>query len=284
MTNLSSLIHKYVTVFNENPEEIQALCPWPHKDKNGNEFYESKPSLNINKVKGVFNCFGCGRSGTIHRFFESFVGAFFADVLLVEFEFDREWVEPDTEPAPLPFYNDGIEYFKKRGFTDDSIRRFNLGENRQLDSAIIPIPDNEGVYAGWKARHRSGGYYFSGYGLPAEDILFNYSRYKGIRKSEPLFIVEGEFDCIWLDQHGRKAVSLLGSSSPKARIPAKWELLTEEREVRLCLDNDGAGVRCTELLGNYLDEKGVNVTIVKFPDKYKDVQQIPTKLVRRYIK
>jgi DNA primase len=271
-------------VFSEDTEEIKALCPWPHRGKDGTKVYESKPSLSINKVKGVFHCFGCGRSGTIHRFLECFVGAFFADVLLVDHEFEREWSESDEAPAPLPFYNDGIDYLRKRGFTDETIKRFNLGESRQKDSAIIPIHDNEGTYAGWKARNRSTGHYFSGYGLKAEGILFNYHTWAN-SKSEPLFVVEGEFDCLWLEQHGRRTVGLLGATDPKRKTPEKWKALAVRTgEVILCLDNDGVGQRCTELLKEYLEKEGVKVRVAKFPDKYKDVQDIPSHLVRRYIK
>jgi len=42
-------------------KEYVGLCPF-HDDRN--------PSLSVNREKGIWHCFGCGRGGDVHRFIE----------------------------------------------------------------------------------------------------------------------------------------------------------------------------------------------------------------------
>jgi DNA primase len=59
--NILELIDNLGIKLKRAGKEYMGLCPF-HDDHN--------PSLSVNKEKGLWHCFGCGKSGDVHKFVE----------------------------------------------------------------------------------------------------------------------------------------------------------------------------------------------------------------------
>jgi DNA primase len=117
---------------------------------------ERTPSFTVSPVKGFYKCFGCGKAGDSITFVMEHEHFTFPEALrylakkysipIEEEAPSAEFIEQQTQRENLftvtafaeKFYQDylweneegkaiGLSYFRERGFTDDVIRRFNLG-------------------------------------------------------------------------------------------------------------------------------------------------------------
>lgn len=120
-----------------------AICPF-HQEKT--------PSLSIDPARGLFNCFGCGKSGDVFRWVEETQGAGFADA--VELLARRAGVTLTVDPAAdrnrgkreklvaatkaaVEFYHDRLRtaddaggarsYLRGRGYENELVVKFQLG-------------------------------------------------------------------------------------------------------------------------------------------------------------
>ena len=123
------------------------LCPF-HQD--------SHPSLSVSATKQIFKCFACGHSGNVVSFLMDHEHISYPEALkYLAHKYGIEVVEKEETPeeaqarmrsdslmivneAAQKFYQDvlwdpershmiGLSYFRNRGFTDDTIRKFGLG-------------------------------------------------------------------------------------------------------------------------------------------------------------
>ena len=180
----------------------------------------------------------------------------------------RDRTAGDDGGEPL-FYERGRvpRYLVDRGFTLETLRRWEVGYDPELRAAVIPV--------------RSGGRIV---GLirrlvdPGSGPKYLYSR--GLRRDETLFgdwmipadarrvvVVEGPLDAMWLDQHGHRGVAILGSllSARQADL-----ILRRFWEVVLALDPDPAGERGIRLALRRLSR--ARVLVARLPAG-RDVQE-----------
>lgn len=126
---------------------LKGLCPFHD---------ERTPSFMVAPAKGIYKCFGCGKAGDSVRFVMDHDKLSYTDALRVlaskygitveERELTREEQEQQTEREALFVANEfarnwfsdqlwnsengrviGLSYFKERGFSEETIRRFQLG-------------------------------------------------------------------------------------------------------------------------------------------------------------
>ena len=132
------------------------LCPF-HTEKTG--------SFSVNREKQMFYCFGCGAGGNVISFVMDYENYSFNEA--VKYLADRAGINlPETEESPeekreasfrqsvleclksaavyyykllySPEGRMGLEYLKKRGLSDDTIRSFGLGySGKGFDKAVI---------------------------------------------------------------------------------------------------------------------------------------------------
>ncbi|NLY87275.1 MAG: DNA primase [Clostridiales bacterium] len=118
----------------------KGLCPF-HNEKT--------PSFVVNEEKQIFNCFGCGEKGDVIKFVQSFYKLSFieaVDKLCDEYGIKKpESMSSKTSIDYNSYYeinaktgrffyknlisenNVGMQYFKKRGLSNDTIVKFGLG-------------------------------------------------------------------------------------------------------------------------------------------------------------
>ena len=132
---------------------LTGLCPF-HNEKT--------PSFSVNPARNIFKCFGCGKGGDPITFVMEHETMGYPEALryiakkyniaIEETEVSKEFLEEKqlndslylVNERALKFYQDqlfetdkgksiGLQYFKKRGFREETIRKWGLGfspENR----------------------------------------------------------------------------------------------------------------------------------------------------------
>jgi len=132
-------------------------------------FHEERtPSFSVSQEKGVYHCFGCGKSGNVFTFLmESENITFFdavkmlAEKLNIPLEFEHDPYDTDrnkidalyeiNKQAAIYFFNklnsrDGAyaaEYLLQRGLDEDTIRKFGLGYSLREKDAFFKQFVNE---------------------------------------------------------------------------------------------------------------------------------------------
>ncbi|MBQ7253592.1 MAG: DNA primase [Bacteroidales bacterium] len=143
---IEEVIGEFVTLKRSGANYV-GLCPF-HPDKH--------PSMSVSATKQFFKCFSCGHSGNVISFLMDHEHISYPEALrYLARKYGIEIVEKDETPEEAAqrmrndsllivndvaqkFYQDvlwdpershmiGLGYFRQRGFTDETIRRFGLG-------------------------------------------------------------------------------------------------------------------------------------------------------------
>lgn len=159
-TDLAELAAE-VTKVRRSGRSVMAVCPF-HQEKT--------PSLSIDAARGLFHCFGCGKSGDVFQWVQEtqstdFVGALEllarrANVTLTEDPTAkrrrgrRESLVSATQIA-VEFFNDQLKkspeagrarsYLRSRGYEGDIVDRFMLGYSPDTWDALIEHLKEQGV-------------------------------------------------------------------------------------------------------------------------------------------
>lgn len=261
--------------------EVAVRCPW-HDDH--------VESMSINLNTGLWCCFGCGLKGDIYTFVQlqedtDFTGAckwlsdhgFVGDV-------DIEIVDEDQKPnnsirktakKKLPPISEvvieglvenlwcnaaALEFLhKKRGFADETIREFKLGYHG--GRITIPLYDEEGCYNirqyDWAKRDSSKVISWER-GRGGVTLFPDPSRWT----DDPIFLCEGEMDCILMHQLGFNAVT---STSGAGNWRTEWNHLFHSREVNICYDIDKAGQNGMINVANNLEHVAATIRLLTLP-------------------
>lgn len=139
--NIVDVVSDYVRLRRAGKNWL-GLCPF-HEDK--------KPSFNVEPVRGIYKCFACGKGGNVFTFLMELNGWTFPETvrnlaanLGIEIPEDtrdrQQYGEHERLAAAVrdaaQFYHDILlsesglaarAYFRKRGLTDETIERFQLG-------------------------------------------------------------------------------------------------------------------------------------------------------------
>ena len=126
---------------------------------------EKTPSFTVSPTKGIYKCFGCGKGGNSINFIMEIEHYNYPEALkfvakkynieIEEEELSSEQIERSNEKDSLfivsnyakEYFQDvlwnteegksvGLSYFKERGFTDETIKKFELGYNPKAKDAF----------------------------------------------------------------------------------------------------------------------------------------------------
>lgn len=301
------------------------LCPF-HNEKS--------PSFSVSPQKQMYYCFGCGAGGNAITFvmeYESFTFPealkFLADragVRLPEAEYSREEREKAdrrleilkiNKVAANYFYYQlhqpqgryGYEYFKKRGLTEETVRRFGLGYANKTsndlyqylkskgygdailkDSGLVtmeergaydkfwnrvmfPIMDVNSKVVGFGGRVMGEGE--PKYLNSPETLVFDKSRnlyglnYARTSREKYMLLCEGYMDVIALQQAG--FVNAVASLGTALAAQHAVLLKRYTEQVILTYDSDGAGVKAALRAIPILKEAGISTKVLNMKP-YKD--------------
>jgi len=168
-----------VTRVKRSGRSVMAVCPF-HSEKT--------PSLSIDPARGLFHCFGCGKSGDVFGWVQKTQGLGFSDALELLARRAGVTLTRDPEAAKhrdrrerlvdavertVSFYNERLRtaddagharsYLRSRGYEADVVEQFHLGYAPDGWEALVKHLRDEGVSdeamtgAGLASRSRRGG-------------------------------------------------------------------------------------------------------------------------------
>lgn len=157
---------------------------------------------------------------------------------------EAQWLTlPASGPMPLALF--------RRGITWETAQRFELRYDPIRLAVVIPVRDASGTLVGtihWFPPETNPPLkYVNSAGLPRERVLFGMCYLPQVRPSA-IFLAEGPFDVMWLQQNGVPAVGLMGSYLG----PDQIRLLEAYRQIIILTDNDAPGVKARSTIAKRL--------------------------------
>lgn len=167
----------------------------------------------------------------------------------------------------------------------DSKNRFSFTKNK----IVIPVIEDGKIVA-------IRGRYFSG-GISNPDILshktFSYPKYKStagvadrlfnsdilktLKKGEQVFLAEGEFDTMILDQHGYNAVGVLGVSNYSEETIKRLN----DFDLQICFDNDEQGNKEADKVARIFNRQTGRIAYFETALKDAGVKDITELFIKR---
>lgn len=162
------------------------------------------------------------------------------------------------------FFSDGRskrDYFYRRGLTDDTINRFQLGYFNGFNA--IPIFEG-GTFRNFQLRRDEPAKTIRNYYRGVGPLLFNSDILKLV---DTIYYTEGPVDAMILSQNGLPAISSNGST-----FKTEWySKFIYTKRINILFDNDTAGVKEALRLANILGTTRCKIyTFEDFEDKGYD--------------
>lgn len=261
--NVEAFAERYLNVSSVSGDEMLVFCVF-HEDG-------GKPSMYLNKKKGLFYCHACGAKGGMSKLQELFgTGLITRDMSLdlIRERLRALQVQDNEEMTVYPdswldqFTSIPTDYWEDvRGLSPKTIDMFDLGYDPFTDAAIIPLRDSHGRVLGVIRRHM-GNYqprYLYPKGFRLSKHLFGANIVRAM-KMRTVALCEGSVDCMALWDANVPAMALLGS-----RLSQHQSRLLREvgvRNVILFMDNDAAGQAAIPDIIEGLS--GLNIKIVDY--------------------
>ena len=233
---------------------LKACCPF-HGEKT--------PSFTVYPGTQDFHCFGCGAHGTVvdyimHRigtrsaqeallYISQTYGIQMDDVDLESIKKRKQTIDKKRSRAAELFkqIKQADDYLKGRSFTNETIKIFGLGYDRELDAITIPYLNTHGEVVGNSYRFLSADAPVK-YKNDADDDVFKksellYGMDKARSTKKQLYIVEGYFDAMAIYQMGFPVVAYCGSSITDEQVQLIRNYIKPHIKLYLVPDNDDAG-------------------------------------------
>lgn len=288
-----------IDVISTSGSEDVARCPLP-----SHSGMDRNPSFSINREKKLFNCFTCGKGGTLLmlvedikmcskedayafcRLYTSGLQTGSGDALISRLESLLHGDSKKSESI-LPFYRSAIlepwindvpntDFFHSRGIEPDAISLLKLGYDSKHtrgsyvgEAAIIPH-FWQGRLVGYQERwigNRPANIpkYTNTKDFPKGTTLYNYDN---IKSGDDIVVVESAMTVAYLLSMGVPAIATFGASVQAEQIRHIKNLCSVGSRVLLSFDNDAAGFKATDKVVSQL-KNTVPLFIIPPPDQEK---------------
>lgn len=235
------------------------------------------PSMGYDAKREKVHCFACGATYDIFELVGMELGEdrFIRQLQEVNRRYGDGRSDAGSRPAVSPVKaktaavgGKSHSYFIQRGLSAAVVKRFGL--RVEGDEALLPFLENgkqtalcrRALLPGRQPRYRN-----SAGAMP----LWNRAALQGGR--EPVFVTEGIFDALSLEECGYPAVALCGSGN-QARLLRELDRLEKPLPLVLAGDRDEAGGRMNAALAQELESRGVSCSVLQLPDSVKDVNEL----------
>ncbi len=325
VVRIEDIVGDFVTLKRKGAN-MGGLCPF-HNEKT--------PSFNVNPVRNIFKCFGCGEGGDAVTFLMKHENISYPEALryiakkyniaIEETEVSKEVIEEKqladalyiVNERALKFYQEqlfetdkgksiGLQYFKQRGFREETIRKWGLGFAPEHRDALTKTLTTEGysienlrkvgLTSSYDNDFFRGRVMFSIQGLSGKPIAFA-GRIMQADAKAPKYINSPETE-IYLKSkilyglyHARKAVQKsdecilcegytdvislhqagienVVASSGTALTPDQIRLIKRfTPNIKIIYDGDAAGIKAAIRGLDLVLEEDMNVKVVLLPNK-----------------
>ena len=257
---------------------MEAVFPCPACGRE-NKFY-------VNTESGAFKCFraSCDAQGG-WKDLVKLLGDIRGEIEIETSEKPREIQDPEPiSPETVDEYHQCLlggyasfeKYFtEKRGYTIETIKKFKLGWGNRC--ILIHIYDEGDNCVNFKHKPdptrpnpAKGMFSITGRGKMR---LFNVRMLLREQKPDEIFICEGEWDTMKLDQEGYIAVSSTGGAGS---FKPEWlPLFQGVKRIFICQDNDanGAGQNGTKKISQMFYDQKITTFIVNLPNPQVGIEE-----------
>jgi len=255
--NVIEFANKYLQPYKVKGQEIIPLhCPYCRGNK------KDKETFALNTEKLTFNCKRgkCAVAGTFNQLKKEF------GEMKNNMEFmpapPKEFTRPKTMPKPLSQQVE--EYLKKRGFSEETLKKRKVGESN--GKIVFPYyEDGEPVLMKFREPGKGGKWIREPGG---KEVFWGMEHCGG----ERLFITEGEFDTLALVEAGiDDVVSVPSGAQSLACVDNCWEWLEGFRHIYIWPDGDSPGQDMCRKLVKKLGEH--RCYIVSSQEGHKDANE-----------
>lgn len=281
------VVGSYVKLKKRGPE-YEGLCPF-HNEKT--------PSFKVSPAKGIYKCFGCGRSGDAIAFVMEHENKSYPETIgiiagkmgiaLTEEIKPKEFIKPIARLEKLG--EKALAWFETtRGISNNTLLRLGITEGRewmpQFEQEVGVVCFNylrAGQLVNIKFRGPKKSFKMA---KDAELIFYNLDAIAGEKE---VVIVEGEMDCLACYEAGiYNAISVPnGAGTGNQRLEYLdncWTAFGDKEKIILATDNDTAGRNLREELCRRLGlERCYQVT---YPEDCKDLNDVLIKHGRQEVK
>jgi DNA primase len=263
------------------PKEAVVQCVFANEE--GKHLY-----INLLEKPGVAHCFRCGARCNLEAFVKAYTGWSFIQVAIFlkkcrdavssetyepQVRFKPKQVGPDDERlAPYWFRH---QYALDRGIMEETLKRFCVGYDKEANAITFPWFERSGKLIAIKRRNVLDKFYTAEQDIDLSTAMFGINL---ARQNANLWITEGEFDCMFLDQCFRlghmdnhHALALGGTMLRKSLIFEMCYLQPDS--IVLLLDNDTAGRDAQEIIRRQLLPYAP-VNQVEYPEGIKDPNEL----------
>jgi twinkle protein len=272
--NIVDIISKHVTLKKSGPD-MEGLCPF-HKERT--------PSFKVSKAKGIYKCFGCGKSGDSISFLMEHLNMNYIQAIkeiagLYNIEVSEE---SKTYEKPLPrleiLQKDTLKFFESRGISNNTLLRLKITEavewmpkaKAEVRSICFNYFKNDEL-VNIKFRAKDKDFKLS---KDAELIFYNLD---ALQDETTAIIVEGEIDCLSLFEAGiYNVVSVpngAGTGSQQLKyLDNCWQYFEDKTKIILFTDNDDPGKSLKDEISRRLGRD--RCFMVQYPEGCKDANDV----------
>lgn len=255
----SLLLEKGITYSNSG-KDYTVRCLNPDHD-------DSNPSMRIDKVKGIFNCYSCGFTGNIFRHFNKLIPN---SIKTAELKAKLLELSPDREVLLPKSY---ARYTKEfRGISRETIMYFNaftaLDDQELKDRVFFPIYDINDKLCSYIGRHVDKNAEPKYLVRPHNKPISLWPQ-KLITKSSSIILVEGILDYLSMFDAGVKnvvccfGVSSLRKKAKEKLLPFKVQGITK---IFILFDGDGPGREEAKNTKSIIEKVGFECEIINLDD------------------
>lgn len=264
--------------YREAGEYLLVQCPY-HKFG-----LERKPSAQFRKSDGLFYCHACKETHSLDSVIHHCLGINGRQWLLEHFDGsadgDRKTIFNIGKPEKKETKYVDKEILKKfryihpyvtgRGIDVDTIRKFDIGFDKDSNAITFPVRDESGNILFIATRSVSTKFYHypERVGKPVYGLYEIYREMRLGKEIDSVYICEGPFNMWSTWTYGKYGVSLLGTGSSTQHEQLRKSSI---RHFILALDPDEAGEKGTQKLLKALDNKFVEIAVIP---KGKDVNDL----------
>lgn len=234
MSEISEKLSASGIAFRQSGTQLITFCPFCGKSDH----------LYINSGSGAWDCKVCGETGGFGRLFTALTGS------------EIKQASPSRDKTRLPGSSDidgymhkllgqngqdAIRYLEGRGISIEAIHHFKLGLRVKDGKQWLCIPyfkDDKPVNVKYRSLPPAAKTFERWEG--GESILYNQDALKDLHPETPVYITEGEIDCITLWQQG--FMNCVSTSTGASSFQPHWvDLLEKFEKVYLIYDSDKTG-------------------------------------------
>jgi DNA primase len=260
--------------FKQSPADFVVHCLNPEHD-------DTNPSMRIDKITGIYNCFSCGFKGNIFKLFDKP-----SNYLDIKREKVRQRIEEKrSATVGLKMPTDIMPYVgNEREIKPDTYKKFEAFMSSRSpfnDRIVFPIRDITGRIVAFQGRLRMNShikdqpkYIF----YPPKAILPLYPTRVTPIKSR-VILVEGIYDVVNLHDKGlTNSLCMFGVNNMNEQ---KLQLLkmTGVDQVDIILDPDEAGQKAAEKTQELCENVGLKHYNIRLPAEYGDPGDLTESMV-----